>query len=64
METQKLQIDFSGFRNGQSVFHMGRGAHVVAIPPSMVPEGSVPIMYDNESSCYIIVLTTEIERRY
>jgi len=58
----------AGYKDGTAVFHQvdcvhRRPAHVVAVPKRFVSAGEVPIMYDDESGCYITVPADDLSRR-
>jgi len=52
------------YRAGMAVVHEGRTAHVVAVPKRVMPEGYVPIMYDDEEGCFVKVPADDLTRRF
>ena len=64
-EIRTVQWDWPGdFRVGQAVVHEGRFAHVVAVPPGVVPESEVPIMYDDEENNFITTYPENLTLRF
>ena len=52
------------FSDGDAVVHRGRNGHVVRVPIKMVPSGHIPVMYDDESSCFSAIPADDLERRH
>ncbi len=52
-----------GFSDGDAVIHLGRNAHVVAVTTRVVPAGHVPVMYDDEGSCFVPVPADDLSSR-
>lgn len=51
------------FTDGEAVIYLSRNAHVVAVPVSLVPEGCVPVMFDDEGGCFVIAPADDLSRR-
>lgn len=68
METPKfilVQRHWPGnFKAGQAVVHQDRFGHVVAVPPGVVPDGEVPVMYDNEEGCFVPIPADDLKLRF
>ncbi len=59
-----LQLEWpGGFRYGRAVRARGRDAHVAAMPPGEIPDGEVPIIYDDESGSAFSVPADDISPR-
>lgn len=57
-----------GYREGMAVIHLAGGyerfAHVVAVPKEVVPDGCVPIMYDDEAGCFVTPPVDDLKNRF
>lgn len=62
--TSLMHNEFWGLKAGQAVTHDGRKAVVVAVKSGVDPQGppTVPIMYQGEAGCFVLVPLSEITR--
>ena len=63
-EAKAIRTDWrKGWFNGTDVVHNGRTAQVTGAPSDEVPEGEVPIIYD-DNGCYATVPAEELKERF
>ncbi len=65
MSLRMVQTEWpGGFKSGEAVIHKGRMGHVVSIPSGIIPADRVPVLYDDESGCFVDIPVDELHRRF
>ena len=65
MKTNVVQTEWpNGFKSGDAVLHNGRQGHVVSVPEGVIENGMVPVMYDDEGGCFVVVPADDLNRRF
>jgi len=51
------------FHYGDAVVHQGRRGHVIVCPSTWdIPAGEVPVMYDDEARCFVLVPADDLTK--
>jgi len=66
MSQKMVRTDWPGeWKSGDAVIHQDRAGHVVSLPVTfMVSAGCVPVMYDDEEGCFVMVPADDLNHRF